>query len=324
MIITEKDRVLSLLEPTYILHSADQRDNLNNYLKELQYMIQGNFEPIDELINRWTMDDYYGVDYAIDALEKEIQSEFNVDSERAHALYLKYEDYIRESIYDRDNSNLFQDLLRNTSDPAIFYDLDVYVGGYGEDINSRMRTVKQALKIKLKDKTWDKELNEMILNAGYGGQLVIYFNISLDDLIGKQAKTIIFEDPVIAITDVAQGSGGNCDLPKHRVTFPFNRKNLYICRTIKYGYTHDVCGMSDDWCSNTTVKFLGRSSREIPTTSPTPIAQHLELEATYNKTFKNGGCTQGDMDMKRHRNTYYKNEFPCGTHCKDCGNFWID
>ena len=50
----------------------------------------------------------------------------------------------------------------------------------------------------------------------------------------------------------------------------------------------------------------------------------MEYDAKCDAVFKTGGCTAGDMDMNRHRNTYYLNEFPCGTHCPHCHTFWID
>ena len=50
----------------------------------------------------------------------------------------------------------------------------------------------------------------------------------------------------------------------------------------------------------------------------------MEQEEKYNEIFRAGGCTYGDMNMSRHRDVYYDNNFPCGNHCPHCGTFWID
>ena len=32
----------------------------------------------------------------------------------------------------------------------------------------------------------------------------------------------------------------------------------------------------------------------------------------------------GDMNISRHKETPYRNDYPCGSRCEDCGTFWID
>lgn len=44
----------------------------------------------------------------------------------------------------------------------------------------------------------------------------------------------------------------------------------------------------------------------------------------YDRVYKAGGCTLGDTDMRRHRDVYYRNVFPCGSVCPHCGQFWGD
>ena len=80
--------------------------------------------------------------------------------------------------------------------------------------------------------------------------------------------------------------------------------------------------MLNSWCDSTRwetgmkpLKSTMRKSR---------MSEHQKQEALYEKRFREGGCTLGDMNHKRHRNTYYINSFPCGTKCPHCGTFWID
>lgn len=80
--------------------------------------------------------------------------------------------------------------------------------------------------------------------------------------------------------------------------------------------------MYSSFCDCTDVSF-SKTSKKIKV-KESSLHDELEKENQYNKTFKLGGCTPLDMDMQRHRNTYYLNEFPCGTHCPHCNTFWID
>ena len=87
-------------------------------------------------------------------------------------------------------------------------------------------------------------------------------------------------------------------------------------------YLDEICGMLNSWCDSTRwetgmkpLKSTMRKSR---------MSEHQKQEALYEKRFREGGCTLGDMNHKRHRNTYYINSFPCGTKCPHCGTFWID
>jgi len=260
MIITELNRIITLLEPKYFLHSAGN-ENLIGEWEGVQDAIHGDFTRLDNLSYKMEENDFYGIDSALDELHKQIEAEFDVEPDRAHELYLKYEDEIKDTIYGRDYSDLIGECLRNTPDPAMFYDLHTEIGDYTEDMKLRLRTVKQALRIKLKDKTWDKSLFNMLQEAGYGGKLVIYFNISLENTINCTFRTVIFENPIVAVVDHFNGSGWYCSLPKFRITFPYDRENVFIDHTLSYNFTHDVCGMRDDWCNSTKVKFIKKKSR---------------------------------------------------------------
>ena len=103
---------------------------------------------------------------------------------------------------------------------------------------------------------------------------------------------------------------------------PFCRDNLFTDSQVHYSYANEICGMLNSWCDSTRwetgmkpLKSTMRKSR---------MSEHQKQEALYEKRFREGGCTLGDMNHKRHRNTYYINSFPCGTKCPHCGTFWID
>ena len=73
---------------------------------------------------------------------------------------------------------------------------------------------------------------------------------------------------------------------------------------------------------STIVEFSKRKQRLKIVESETN--KLLEQEKKYNDTWKKGECTFGDMDITRHKNTPYQNDFPCGNKCTSCGTFWID
>ena len=50
----------------------------------------------------------------------------------------------------------------------------------------------------------------------------------------------------------------------------------------------------------------------------------MEYDEKCDRVYASGGCTAGDMNMLRHRDVYYINNYPCGNKCPHCGTFWID
>ncbi|OPY24002.1 MAG: hypothetical protein A4E27_01339 [Methanobacterium sp. PtaU1.Bin242] len=165
----------------------------------------------------------------------------------------------------------------------------------------------------------------MVQQASYGGRLVIYFRGDIKEMINSsQYNTIQFTNPMIAVIDTYNGSGDNTDIQGITVTLPYNPENVFIDKLIKYNYTYEVCGMIESWCDTTGVKFITKKQRKPKEKKRSNLYAEIAVEDMYKKAFKEGSCTFGDMDMKRHRHTYYINDFPCGTKCKDCGTFWID
>ena len=135
-------------------------------------------------------------------------------------------------------------------------------------------------------------------------------------------KSIRFHGNVmVAIADSRNGSGHHVRIPLD-ITFPFRRENLFVDSQVHYSYANEVCGMTNDWCDSTKwetgmIPFTGsvRKSR---------MAEYKKQEAAYEQTFRDGKCTFGDMNYKRHRDVRYSNEYPAGCRCPHCGTFWID
>ena len=296
--------------PNYIsLIYIDYNDNLSERSQEIQECIQNhNFDSIYNLIDSWDIE-FWEINRIIKKLE------LSEEEER------KYKDLIIEEIYERDKSNPVKDLFNNTGKMIMFYETNLKLEepDSKEDIIEQVYQIKKKLKIK--NNFYDKEIKEMVEMASYGGNLVIYFRDYPYYYINNSINKLEFTDPVIAIVNNYNGSGGHAKLEGHKIEIDFYRNRLFIELAVKYNYTYDVCGMYDYWCDLTKVK-IQEGEENLDGESQTALL--MEKEKEYNLTFKNGGCTFGDMDIKRHRDVEYINSYPCGNKCPHCGTFWID
>lgn len=317
------DEAKELIPDRLKLVYIDYRDSLDNNLDGIQEAVRkGELWPIYESIDDWWIDcQYDGYGYILDELKDELES--GHEDEDIDKFLEEFDEEIREVIFDRDMSNPVKDLLRNTRDIVAFYDTGVEIPSDSwqwddEEFAEQMAVVKDTLQIATNE--YDKDLWLMLAQAAYGGQLVIYFNLDVDDWM-KEGDAVHFKNPMVAVIDTYGGSGDHTNLPKHELTLALNRENIFVDKLIKYSYTYSVCGMYDTWCSCTEAEII---TQEAPETHSSPINVIVERDNQYAKVFKDGRCTPGDMDINRHRNVYYRNDFPCGHKCPDCGTFWID
>lgn len=238
----------------------------------------------------------------------------------------QFKQHLRDHIYvDID----LKTLAERTGDQVFFYDLGLYFNGYGnEESEYRLDRIRIKKAMGIESDKYDDMIWSMLMDASYGGRLVVYFMASVVDIrdakFNYENNRITFKNPVIAIVDHEGGSGGDCTLEGHEVKMHFNPKNVFYDRSIKYNYTYEVCGMTSDWCDSTQWSVSHEDTPPEIKVKDSAIYAHLDEEERYNAAFRAGGCTLGDKDMNRHRNRIYVNQIPCGTHCLDCGQFWID
>ena len=322
------------LIPTNVnLYYVDYQENLSRNIDELQQCISENcwdklYEELGETLDdsRRESLEYYKIE-----LKDDIISKFNLDEDEANELVCEtYRDEIEENLYERDESNAIRDLLKNTNKFSFFIDtgLQIEDGSWHWSRSEQTEWLKKIKrKLKIESNEWDKNIRQMLSEASYGGQLVIYFYASVEKLVTddkeKDFKSILFFNPAIAIINTNCGSGDHTFLQGHSFTTSFSRENLFIDRYFKYNYVAEVCGMSQDWCKDVFTKFSfdlvkGRKN------ASSPLAAEALQDREYALTYQQGKCTALDMDMNRHRDTYYINNYPCGVKCPHCGTFWID
>lgn len=328
--ITWED-VKALIPDKTSLHYVDYRESLDDHTKLIEECIKsGSKDKLYEQTWEWYLDDYYAQDEYEKELKSAIESKFDIDN--ASDIMEQFNDEIRDTIQERDDSNVLKDLLHNTSKQTMFYDT-----GYEVESESwswseaRVRLERILIKKHLglvSDNTvsnWDESIDMMIRQASYGGQLVIYFYDNVDDFFDtEKIKAIRFKNFSLAIINTGNGSGDNTELWKADIELPFVTENLYLCKNIGYSYTFNVCGMSSDWCSNTDTYLLEEPTKKHEELPESALAETQARDKKLDAIFKAGSCTPGDMNYGRHRRTTYINNYPCGNKCLDCGTFWID
>ncbi len=316
------------LVPSTSLYYVDRNDNLDNKLPQVEACIHsGDYEAIDEVIMDWEID----ISEEIDQVKSEINLHFdNLSKDNLDGIMKEFEDQIRDEIYNNDTSTPIEDLFRNTGKQVMFYDTGYEMESdswrwNAKRISKERRAILKYLGIKTTDEKLINEIEMMIHQASYGGYLVIYFYQNPGDYImfDYDVNSVQFSGLVLAVIDTSGGSGDHCYFPADiSTTLPFERERMHICKNIKCSYTYNVCGMVDDWCDTTVVKLSPKKSRKTLLNSG--LSAQQDKDKKYAETYRLGKCTAGDMDITRHRSTFYVNEFPCGNRCKDCGTFFID
>lgn len=322
--------------PDYVnLYYVDYRDDLRNQVKLLEETVQKNcLYPLSETV--YDLWDYPEGEYLNDIRQQ-------MEDDDLLGVYEENEDEIRDWLWQHDTSDAVRDLLRNTGTVTMFYSLGIDVPEgvycreygclYGNDSFSMVAyKIRRALGI-TKDDPAARLVDSIVANSPYGGELKIYFEAEISDLIAgdkyddnsskQDFKSIQFKGKhIVALHDSAGGSG-HCEEIELDLSLPFNRENLHVSQIEKYSM-ESVCGFSWSWCDTNGEVICSFSAPKRKSIKKSKTNARLSREAQYSKAFKEGGCTFGDMDISRHRNVYYDNGFPAGHRCPHCGTFWID
>jgi hypothetical protein len=321
--------ILNLVPSVVYLTYVDYRDSLDENHEAVQRCIsEKTWEYIDEFsFDAFSEQDRDSIDGYKESMKNALIVKFGCTQEEADDAFEQDNDLIEDHIRNNDKSDIIHDLCRNSRQLTLFYDtcfeIPETVFMSKKQIVSIRTQIKKTLGIR--STIHDAKIYEIIKNATYGGRLVIYFNMGIEEIIqcvtDEVYNAIQFDGFNLAIIDNGNGSGFDGFI-NAKIKLPFNHKNLFICDTVNYSYTFEVCGMSYDWCKFTDAQFV--ISKEKFPLKDSSINEHIESEKEKDKTFKSGKCTPGDMNIKRHRDTYYTNEYPCGTRCPHCSTFWID
>lgn len=311
--------------PKYVdLYYVGYDSNLDEHHDLLQKCIQKNeYTPLTEKV-------YDFWDCPEDEYLDEIRRKMFLDGFGTE--YEEAEDEIKEWLWEHDESNPVEDLLRNTSDLCVFYSLGIDLDhGYhysfmakphqNQSFRQSANRIRQALGIK-KGTTEDAKILELCESSNYGGELRIYFTGCMKDYIfndGKDYQTIKFKGKFqVAVWSNADGAGDFVELELDR-EFPFIRENLQISDVAEKYDIESTCGLCGDWLS-------GCDKPSFSYEKPLRLRHIKKSEAVakelhFQKVFDDGGCSCGDCNINRHRNVEFS-EY--GFVCHDCGRTWYD
>jgi hypothetical protein len=323
------EQVKAEIPESITLIFVDYRESFDGHEKLLQKFISGDTDELYEEIDGWYDEAIrHNVANVTEEMSSAIQEKYNLEEEEAEEIIEEYRESIEEIIHDRDDSTVFEDLARNTTGLVAHYDTGYEMESdswnwSNQRVNQEIFDIKKFLGI-LDTQDYDDALDMMIRQASYGGSLLIFFNLDLDDFknVTDHRNTVTFNDAQIGIIDHCNGSGDTLGRSiSAPIKLPYNPKNVFLEKSIKYNWTYSIAGMCSDWADSTSLEFSEEKTGEVKSSK---INEHLEREELLNKTYKEGKCTFGDMDIKRHRNVEYVNNYPCGNLCHDCKTFWID
>ena len=295
----------------------DYRDRIED-AKTREELLQTPENDYEIVCGDWMADsEYETIDTIIRELEEENGVEYTDETK----------ELIKDWCYEHNTSNPIKDLLRNTGSEYLYYDTGInieplnYYEETDNEIEKRAKLIATTLKVDYKKH--ENSLHLLVEQAGYGGQLVILFTACIEDFM-QDAKYIKFNGGAsVCIMDRANGSGDNTELNEEMV-FDFKRENLHSDKGDNgYSYTYKVCGLvgglyEDGFLTDKKPKKL------IKTIENEEAKAKREREAVFEKRWKAGECSFGDMNISRHKETPYRNDYPCGSRCEDCGTFWID
>ena len=254
-----KDLIPSIVTLIYI----DYNENLDDHHHLLQKCInKGNLDDLYEKVDEWYMDSELNSieTYLID-LQALLVNKFNLSEDYARSILEEYKEEIMDELYSRCGDTPIDDLIRNTSKPIAHYNTKYYMdhGSYNwskERITEERENIKNLLNIKTSK--YNSKIDMMIMQATYGGELLIFFKLNIKDFfsIKEDIKVIEFSNAHIGIIDMDNGSGDVTELTDHTFQLPYNSKNVFLEKAINYNWTYDIAGMVEDWCDSTEYKFL--------------------------------------------------------------------
>lgn len=326
----KKEDILNFLPKSTSLIYVDRNDDLKNNLKLVQDCIQQNsWDMINEHIESWYLDHAQdSIDFILKELKIDLSKHYEITNKKSKKIIKNNYDFIVDEIYNRCNDTIALDLLRNTRKESIYYDTGYEVPSDSwqwnqRQINKEIKSILKVLKIKELSPKQQIVMENLVQQASYGGQLVIYFMPDWESLITEKEPTSVkFSNFHLGIINTGNGSGDAQYFGDLQCEIPFKRENLIIDKLDKYSFVYEVCGMVHNWCSETKFEFGNRFKNSKVAKSQSVIEQ--ENQAELDTIFNSGKCTFGDMNITRHRNAVYVNDYPCGNRCTDCGTFWID
>lgn len=317
------------------LYYVDQNDDMSHLTWEQWLELIRDWYLETDITENWDTDITYIMDYAYEALDIEDRDDDDLRQE------------IQDLIYEHCSNDPMWQLLRNTRHQNIVHVLwdltDVELPQEVEDSEDYSeydlmalrsgillgRTLEDMIAMCRSIKPEDvKEFRKYysIYNEGFEyTKLCVAYKMDADDIpkmhtFYQNWDKVKLRNWDVGVINNSEWSGW-MDTNKFIVdpVFTFDINQCYHDKAMgRYWYYDEVCwDDADHWY----LMLVARA--EVPLVTEDPLRFARQHEAKYTAAYKAGWCTYWDTDIRRHRDTKYINEYPCGTHCK-CWQFWID
>lgn len=291
--------------------------------KQREKILQ-NPEDAYEIIDNgnWMADAQYET---LNYIKQEYIKKINADE-----LSEEVNDAIRDWCFDHDTSNPTKDILKNTREEYMYYDTGLSFESLDYSPNQDKEIIKRAKiiakKLKIDFTKHEKALVLICSQAWYGGQVVILFENKIENFLIDTKYIKFYNDAEICLMDRGGGSGDSVKI-NEKLLFEFKRENIHTDNGDNgYSYSKDVCGLVSGIMKDGVLTNTKNKRKVIKVTTNEQRETQKTKENQYIATWNNGKgkCTFGDMNIKRHTSTPYRNDYPCGNKCESCGTFWID
>ena len=304
----------------------DYRDQIED-AKQREALLQDPSNEWEALnMDSWVCDSQYE---SINYLMKEFEESFNSEDAEIE-IPDETKDAFQQWCFDHDNSDIVDQLLKNTGSEYMYYDTGLsfdsldYAQDQDKEIEKRTKAICKKLKLDYEKNK--KDISLMAGQAWYGGQLVILFENNISEFL-HEAKYIKFnKDAEICLMDRGNGSGDSCGYTGE-LLLRFKRENIHSDQGDNgYSYAYDVCGLVGNIMNDGVLTNKRNGMKVIEVATNEERTAQRERENEYIKSWNNGRgtCTFGDMNFKRHKDKPYRNDYPCGNKCEACGTFWVD
>lgn len=241
-------RAIKELPEKVTLGYVDYQDKLSD--EQVTMLLDDDMEKLYDSIWEWEADARErGVEYE---LERVLDSDEEREALRDSDDYEKF----REECWDRDESNMLGDLIRQTPGVMIRYSLDHDVEPYphlqtDEELDEAARDICEAAGISYDSNRDTARL--LCIEASYGGRLCVLHMTDLEDLIRVRAGgTVVFKDPNLLVYDGLNGSG-SCEDVIGTVTVKIDDDTLSH-DTGRYSWSDGIAGVVHS-CFDTPAEF---------------------------------------------------------------------
>jgi hypothetical protein len=226
------------LELIYV-HYDDQLTD-----EQVSMLLKGDEEGVWDSLSEWESDAQW---YSITECWTEALKEFEPDEREALEEDGLAMERFQETCWERDDSDWFNQLLRNTPNVQVRYYLNYSLepdtwSWDGEQIDEAAKEIAEVAGIEYYDNK--KALIDLIINAGYGGELCVLHNSDIRDVQKVlSGGTVTFTDPYLLIYDGMNGSGMDSQVTG-TVTFKMDDDHPLRHDAGSYSWSDDIAGVN--------------------------------------------------------------------------------